>query len=152
MNKPLDFTVTADLFAASHPAVPQRPQRPPGSASDLAAALRRRHGERIVAELTLPARDARCAGFPPGLDPRLAAALAGRGIASLYSHQREALDAALAGRNVVVATPTASGKSLCYHLPALHGLLASGKKALYLFPTKALAQDQVAELLEISHA
>ena len=77
---------------------------------------------------------------------------AGRGITALYSHQREALDAALADRHVVIATPTASGKSLCYHLPALQRLLAAGKKALYLFPTKALAQDQVADLLAISQA
>lgn len=71
---------------------------------------------------------------PAGLDQRLVTALHGRGITRLYSHQAQALDLAMAGRHVVVATPTASGKSLCYHLPVLQGLLADGVRALYLLP------------------
>lgn len=123
-----------------------------GDTAALAAALKRKYPARIVAEFTQPARPARTAPLPAGLDPRIAAALAGRGIRRLYSHQALALELALAGRHVVVATPTASGKSLCYHLPVLQGLLADGARALYLFPTKALAQDQVAELLELNKA
>lgn len=123
-----------------------------GDTESLRLALLRRYRDRIVAEHVIPERSARHADFPAGIDPKLRTALARRGIVQLYSHQREAVDAALARRHVVVATPTASGKSLCYHLPALHGLLAQRKKALYLFPTKALAQDQVAELLELNAA
>lgn len=118
----------------------------------LAAFLRRRYPERIVAEWVQPARPARMAPLPAGLDRRLVTALHGRDITRLYSHQVQALDLALAGRCVVVATPTASGKSLCYHLPVLQGLLADGARALYLFSTKALAQDQLAELLALNAA
>jgi DEAD/DEAH box helicase domain-containing protein len=74
-------------------------------------------------------------------------ALESRGIAQLYSHQAESIDHALAGQHVVVITPTASGKTLCYNAPILHSILQdSSSRALYLFPTKALAQDQLAEL------
>ncbi len=127
-------------------------EAPQGGAAQLAQALRRRYAERIVTEIALPARPARYAGFPPWLDRRIADALAMRGVTSLYSHQRAAIDAVFAGRHTVIATPTASGKSLCFHLPVLQTVLAQKKKALYLFPTKALAQDQVAELLELSAA
>jgi superfamily II DNA helicase RecQ len=65
----------------------------------------------------------------------------------LYTHQAEAFEAAWAGRDVVVVTPTASGKTLCYNLPVLGAILENpDARALYLFPTKALAQDQLAEL------
>jgi DEAD/DEAH box helicase domain-containing protein len=122
------------------------------SAGELAERLRRRYRGRICAELVLPEHPARYADLPPGLDPRLELALVSRGVSRLYSHQRETADLALAGRHVVVATPTASGKSLCYNLPVLQGILAGGARALYLFPTKALAQDQAAELLELDAA
>ena len=70
-----------------------------------------------------------------------------RGITRLYSHQAEAVEAVLAGHNVVVVTPTASGKTLCYNLPVLDRTLKDrNTRALYLFPTKALAQDQLSEL------
>src|SRR5690606_11492868 len=95
---------------------------------------------------------ARYADFPEGVNPRLRAALAARGISRLYSHQRECWDLATDGRDLVVVTPTASGKTLCYNLPVLHTALASKTKALYLFPTKALAQDQVNEILELNRA
>ncbi len=95
----------------------------------------------------LPPRPARHAPWPAALDPRLVAALRRRGIDALYTHQAQAVEAALAGRNVVVVTPTASGKTLCYNLPVLDRLLREpAARALYLFPTKALAQDQLAEL------
>ena len=94
-----------------------------------------------------PARPAQYADFPSDLDPRLRAVLEARGLERLYTHQRAAFDAAAAGRDTVVVTPTASGKTLCYNLPVLDRILKDGDtRALYLFPTKALAQDQLAEL------
>ncbi len=95
----------------------------------------------------LPAQPARYAPWPSGLDGRLPLAMRARGIEQLYTHQAQAVAAALAGQNVVVVTPTASGKTLCYNLPVLHTLLNDpDARALYLFPTKALAQDQRVEL------
>src|SRR5260370_3473420 len=95
----------------------------------------------------VPARPARYAGFPGALDPRLAEALAARGISRLYTHQAEAAALALAGKDLVVVTPTASGKTACYNLPVLQGMLRDPEaRALYLFPTKARAQDQLAGL------
>src|SRR5262245_19196354 len=85
--------------------------------------------------------------FPPSLDPRVADALRGRGISELYSHQAQAWQLVDKGQHVVVVTPTASGKTLCYNLPALQSLIEQPEaRILYLFPTKALAQDQLAEL------
>lgn len=95
----------------------------------------------------LAAADARWTNLPAGLDPRLAAALAARGMGRLYSHQGQAWDLARQGRDFVVVTPTASGKTLCYNLPVAQALLEDPEaRALYLFPTKALSQDQQAEL------
>jgi DEAD/DEAH box helicase domain-containing protein len=121
-------------------------------AAALAARLRRRFPDRITGELVIPARPARHSGFPEELDPRLRAVLVQRRFAGLYSHQREAWDLIRAGRHTVVVTPTASGKTLCYNLPVLQAALAERAKALYLFPTKALSQDQVAEILEFNRA
>ncbi len=88
--------------------------------------------------------------FPAELDARVRLALEARGIASLYTHQAAAYEAARGGRNVVAVTPTASGKTLCYNLPVLDAIAkAPESRALYLFPTKALAQDQMHELHEI---
>ena len=85
------------------------------------------------------------------MDPRLEQALRARGIDQLYTHQAEAIAHALGGRNVVVVTPTASGKTLCYNAPVLQGILEDpSTRALYLFPTKALAQDQLAELHQMA--
>jgi DEAD/DEAH box helicase domain-containing protein len=114
--------------------------------------LRRKYAERITGHLHLPAREGNYADFPEALPPALATALRARGIERLYSHQAEAWDSAQAGRHTLVVTPTASGKTLCYTLPVLAAAMRDGAKALYLFPTKALAQDQVAELLEITKA
>ena len=98
----------------------------------------------------LPAREARFRDFPPGLDKRILSALALRGIDRLYSHQHEAYTLARSGKNTVVVTPTASGKTLAYNLPVLQTLLEEpAAKAMYLFPTKALSQDQQSELNEI---
>ncbi len=115
------------------------------------------HDPQLVQRVTrwqrLPPRPARYAGFPAGIEPALRQALQQRGIEQPYVHQAQAIEAALQGENVVVVTPTASGKTLCYNLPVLNTLLAASRpgaphatRALYLFPTKALAQDQLAEL------
>src|SRR6186713_100082 len=107
----------------------------------------------FVAERELPARPARFADLPGDADPRLAAGLARLGIARVYTHQRQAWDAARAGRDFVVTTPTASGKSLCYNLPVFESLLRDrSARALYLFPTKALARDQVGALRQLAEA
>ena len=116
----------------------------------LTARLQARYRDRVCAELTLPARSAVRVGLPEELDPRLREALGRRDIDALYAHQREAWELARAGRDFVVVTPTASGKTLCYNLPVLQAVLGESAKALYLFPTKALAQDQVAELLALN--
>src|ERR1700676_4035478 len=94
-----------------------------------------------------PAKDGEFVEFPELLALSLRQALQeGRGIAKLYSHQAEALAHAEGGRNVVVVTPTASGKTLCYNLPVLNTLIADpNARAMYLFPTKALAEDQLQE-------
>jgi DEAD/DEAH box helicase domain-containing protein len=105
----------------------------------------------VPAVRRLAAAPAVHAPFPPGLDPRLCRALVARGVEQLYSHQADAIGHAAAGRNVVVVTPTASGKTLCYNAPVLNGILADpSARALYLFPTKALAQDQLAELHDLA--
>ncbi len=101
----------------------------------------------VTAVRRLPPVQAQFAPFPAALDERLQRALASRGILQLYTHQAETIEHALGGRNVVVITPTASGKTLCYNAPILHSILQDpSSRALYLFPTKALAQDQLAEL------
>src|SRR5947207_2707318 len=101
----------------------------------------------VTAVRRLGAVHAQYAPFPEMLDPRLRTALEARGVAQLYTHQAQAIQHALAGRHVVVTTPTASGKTLCYNAPVLHSILQdSASRALYLFPTKALAQNQLAEL------
>ena len=101
----------------------------------------------VTLDHVVPAREAELAPLPADLRPELVAALAGRGVEHLYSHQAEAYAHVRAGRHLAVVTPTASGKTLCYNLPILQRLLERpSSRALYLFPTKALAQDQLAEL------
>ncbi|HET8569325.1 MAG TPA: DEAD/DEAH box helicase [Candidatus Limnocylindria bacterium] len=98
-----------------------------------------------------PAKPPRYAPFPAWVDGRIVRALRARGIEALYTHQAAALEAAHARKNVVVVTPTASGKTLCYDLPVLDAIAKDGSaRALYLFPTKALAQDQLAGLERLS--
>ncbi|WP_303906113.1 DEAD/DEAH box helicase [Thiohalomonas denitrificans] len=122
------------------------------SVQRLSERLRAKHKGRITGELIVPARAGRYAPVPDALDTRLKNALAERGITQLYAHQREAWDAIRAGQHTVIVTPTASGKTLCYNLPVLQAALTGEAKALYLFPTKALSQDQVAEILELNQA
>jgi DEAD/DEAH box helicase domain-containing protein len=105
----------------------------------------------VTAVRRLPAVSSSHADYPEGTDDRLIKALAGRGIDQLYTHQAEAFAHVLARRNVVTITPTASGKTLCYNAPVLNAILEDpATRALYLFPTKALAQDQLAELHALS--
>jgi len=108
-------------------------------------------GPCITALRQFPARPPVLAPFPSSVDPRLADALRARGISQLYSHQGKSWELIEKGHHVVVVTPTASGKTLCYNLPVLQALLGQpDARVLYLFPTKALAQDQLAELEEIA--
>jgi DEAD/DEAH box helicase domain-containing protein len=111
------------------------------------------HEDRVTAVRYVPAVAGRYAPLPAVLDERLRAALRARGIGELYTHQAAVISHALSGRHVVVTTPTASGKTLCYNAPVLNAILQdSSSRALYLFPTKALAQDQLAELYALSSA
>ena len=107
----------------------------------------------VTLDHALPARAAQHVPLPSDLQAELVAALAARGVRRLYSHQAEAYHHVRAGHHLVVVTPTASGKTLCYNLPVLQRLLESpATRALYLFPTKALAQDQLAELNALTGA
>ncbi|MDR0877265.1 MAG: DEAD/DEAH box helicase [Treponema sp.] len=104
----------------------------------------------IVVNRLIPAAEGIYAPFPEGLDPRIAQALRRRGIDQIYTHQAEVWERTQEGKNVVVVTPTASGKTLCYNLPSLQALLNDEKaRCLYLFPTKALSQDQQSDLNEL---
>src|SRR5512137_1396112 len=104
----------------------------------------------VVAWERVPARPGRYAPFPSALDARLNDALRARGIDQLYTHQAAAIDGVLRGEHVGVVTSTASGKTLCYSLPVLNTLLRDpSATALYLFPTKALANDQLTALSEM---
>ncbi|MBS2969360.1 DEAD/DEAH box helicase [Metabacillus sp. KIGAM252] len=106
--------------------------------------------EKIVHWRTLEPREAKTAPMPADLHPKLLEALHSRGIRELYTHQSTAYAAARNGKSFVAVTPTASGKTLCYNLPVLQSVLEkSESRALYLFPTKALAQDQKSEMNEL---
>ena len=123
--------------------------------SEFVCALRDdpRFMENVTEWRVLPAREAKYAPFPQELDARIVQVLKARGIERLYTHQRQALDCAIAGRDFVVVTPTASGKTLCYNLPVLNAILKDdAARVLYLFPTKALSSDQVAELYSMVEA
>jgi DEAD/DEAH box helicase domain-containing protein len=100
-------------------------------------------GEELAHLETIPPADARLAPLPTELDPRVRNTLAARGLDSLYEHQALAWEAAARGEHVIVTTGTASGKTLAFNLPVLDALAREPKtRALYLYPTKALAQDQ----------
>ena len=109
--------------------------------------------ENVTTWRTIPAKEAVYADPPAALSPILTDTLRKRGVHRLYSHQRDAVELALAGKDVCVVTPTASGKTLCYNLPVMDAILRDhDARALYLFPTKALSADQVAELYEFVQA
>jgi DEAD/DEAH box helicase domain-containing protein len=108
---------------------------------------RDRNSELITALHHTPAREAQWETMPEWVRSELAAAYRSKNVQQLYSHQARAITAVHEGRNTVVVTPTASGKTLCYNLPILNSVIENPDvRALYLFPTKALAQDQLAEL------
>ncbi|USG64966.1 DEAD/DEAH box helicase [Brevibacillus ruminantium] len=110
----------------------------------------KRFSDNIVRWETIPPREARTVPFPAEMDTRIRETLMQRGIPALYTHQETAFRHARSGKHIVAVTPTASGKSMCYHLPVLQTLTEDpDARALYLFPTKALAQDQKSELHEL---
>ena len=107
----------------------------------------------VVHHEVIPARAPEYGDFPAWLDPRIVAGLGARGVERPYRHQAEAIEAVHAGEDVVVVTPTASGKTLCYTLPVLQAIADDpSARALFLFPTKALGQDQVTEFGELAAA
>ncbi|MGB0036016.1 MAG: DEAD/DEAH box helicase, partial [Candidatus Acidiferrales bacterium] len=116
-----------------------------------ALVARYRADEVLTSVKHIPAREAQFRPMPGWVRPQLAAAYRAKGIEQLYSHQAAAAELARSGKNFVVVTPTASGKTLCYNLPVLNSILENADtRALYLFPTKALAQDQLAELHDLA--
>jgi DEAD/DEAH box helicase domain-containing protein len=105
----------------------------------------------VTAWHRIEASEGRYEPMPGEIHPALATALSAKGVRRLYSHQREAYDLLAQGKDICVVTPTASGKTLCYNLPALDcALKDKDSRALYIFPTKALAQDQLAEIVDLS--
>lgn len=140
-------------MAASSSGLASRPQSTLETMEEVLAALslRNRHDDVLTAIRHLPARQAQFCPIPAWVRPELAAAYRAKGIESLYSHQAAASELARSGKDFVVVTPTASGKTLCYNLPILNSVLENtDTRALYLFPTKALAQDQLAELHDLA--
>jgi DEAD/DEAH box helicase domain-containing protein len=130
-----------------------RPQSTLDIVQDVLSALagRYRADEVLTAVKHIPAREAQFRPMPSWVRPELAAAYRAKGIDQLYSHQAAAAELAHGGKNFVVVTPTASGKTLCYNLPVLNAVLENpDTRALYIFPTKALAQDQLAELTDLA--
>ena len=131
-------------------------QRPPASLKtvhDILGSLvaRYRQEEVLTAIRQIPAREAKFRPVPAWVTSALAEAYQAKGIRELYSHQASTAELVRDGKNVVVVTPTASGKTLCYNLPVLNAVLEDpDTRALYLFPTKALAQDQLAELQDLA--
>ena len=109
------------------------------------------NGDVLTAVRRFPAREAEFAEWPEWACTELCAAYVRKGIARPYSHQAQAAESVHAGKNVVIVTPTASGKTLCYNLPVINAILQNeDTRALYLFPTKALAQAQLAELYDLN--
>lgn len=128
---------------------------PPNNADEAIAALLASPELALLvsAHRVLEPRPPRHAPWPAGIDSRIVDALRRRGIEAPYTHQAAAFEAATAKRNVVVVTPTASGKTLCYNLPVLDAVARDeAARALYLFPTKALAADQLVELRALADA
>jgi DEAD/DEAH box helicase domain-containing protein len=145
MNLTLDFDIPESL--ALHPATAAAPL-----AARFVEALQQ-DGSPVRAVRHQPAKAARYGAFPEALNPRLRAALVERGIDNLYTHQAAAVEWSLQGKNVVVVTPTASGKTLCYNLPVVDDILATpAARAIFLFPTKALAEDQRLEMQRLNDA
>src|SRR5438552_8801973 len=110
-----------------------------------------RQEEVLTAVRQIPAREAKFRPIPDWVTSALSEGYGAKGIRELYSHQAATVGLVRDGKNVLVVTPTASGKTLCYNLPVLNAVLENADvRALYLFPTKALAQDQLAELQDLA--
>ena len=140
-------------MAASTQGLARRPQSTLDTVQEALSALaaRYRSDEVLTSIKHIPAREAQFRPMPSWVRPELAAAYRAKGIDRLYSHQATAAELARAGKDFVVVTPTASGKTLCYNLPVLNAILENtDTRALYLFPTKALAQDQLTELHDLA--
>jgi DEAD/DEAH box helicase domain-containing protein len=140
-------------MAAPQQGLSVRPQSTLDTVQEILEGLAARHRaeEVLTAVKHLPAREAVYRSMPEWIRPELAAAYRAKGIEKLYSHQASSAELARAGKNFVVVTPTASGKTLCYNLPVLNAVLENpDTRALYLFPTKALAQDQLTELHDLA--
>src|SRR5579859_1276282 len=140
-------------MAASSSGLASRSQSTLDTVEEVLAVLaaRYRNDDVLTAIKHFPARQAQFCPVPDWVNPRLAAAYRAKGIERFYSHQAAAAELARAGKDFVVVTPTASGKTLCYNLPVLNSVLENpDTRALYLFPTKALAQDQLAELYDLN--
>ena len=141
------------MALASPQGLAVRPASTLDTFQDVLSTLASRHpAEEVLAAIKhLPAREAQFRPMPEWVRPELAAAYRAKGIEQLYTHQAAAAELARAGKDFVVVTPTASGKTLCYNLPVLNAILENADtRALYLFPTKALAQDQLAELHDLA--
>src|SRR5687768_12675559 len=129
---------------------PHRTLAEAGSAPPALERLLMGEEERLVATSREPARPAELTGIPADLHPDVQQALERVGITSLFSHQAEAWDSVMRQGHTIITTGTASGKSLCFNLPVLHVLSVDRQaRALYLYPTKALAQDQARRLSEL---
>jgi DEAD/DEAH box helicase domain-containing protein len=151
------MNLSLDLFGNRDPE--KEKQRSLARRADLDAAIARlrawmeEENSPIRAIRHQPAREGRFEDMPEGVPPELRAALAGKGIERPYTHQAACHRSIEAGRNVVVVTPTASGKTLCYNLPVLQRMMADPEaRAMYLFPTKALAEDQLHEFHSLVEA
>lgn len=106
--------------------------------------------DNIIHWHTIEEKEAKMVELPEQIHPKLREALQKRGINELYTHQRSAFEAIHQGKNIVAVTPTASGKTMCYNLPVLQEITENTQaRALYIFPTKALAQDQKSEINEL---
>jgi DEAD/DEAH box helicase domain-containing protein len=137
---------------ASHSLAPRAPASPE-TVHNIVGSLVARYGQKevLTAVRQIPAREAKFQPIPAWVTSALAEAYRAKGIRDLYSHQASTAERVRDGKNVVVVTPTASGKTLCYNLPILNAVLENpDTRALYLFPTKALAQDQLAELQDLA--
>ncbi len=140
-------------MAASTQGLARRPHSTLDTVQAALGALAARHcGDEVLTSIKhIPAREAVFCPMPSWVRPELAGAYRAKGIDRLYSHQAAAAELARAGKDFVVVTPTASGKTLCYNLPILNAILENtDTRALYLFPTKALAQDQLTELDDLA--
>src|SRR5574337_1256212 len=140
------------LMPASESLAPRPPARLETIHSILGSLVARyRQEEVLTAVRQIPARDAKFRPIPAWVTSALSEAYRAKGVLELYSHQASSAELVRKGENVVVVTPTASGKTLCYNLPVLNAILENpDTRALYLFPTKALAQDQLAELHDLN--